>query len=136
MALYAIGWPAEAKRPTDPADRRLADAQRAAIQLLRDGLIELTRAEPLHGSRGSESLHPVAADLSEAILRDGDNWGSGDPEADARRREPHFELGATDSGTQAWLTYAKANGLIGFTKFDRVARRTPKPGQAESPKPD
>jgi hypothetical protein len=103
VALYAIGWPAEAKPPPEPAERRLDEAQRAAIQLLREGLIELTRAEPLDASEAGHRLYPVATEVSEEILQDPRNWGSGDPEADARRREPQFELGATDSGTEAWL---------------------------------
>jgi hypothetical protein len=133
IALYAVGWPPEAIRPSDPADRRLADAQEAAIRLVGDGLLEVVRAEPIPSG---ESLHRVAPEMWEDILSDPRNWGTGDPEFDARQRETHFEVGATEAGTQMWLAYAKAHGLIGFTKFDRLARRVRKrPANADFASP-
>jgi hypothetical protein len=54
--LYAVGWPPEAQRPTCPADRQLQDAQQAAIRLIRDGLLEVTKAEPFdHGTSVGQS---------------------------------------------------------------------------------
>jgi hypothetical protein len=111
----------------------LEDAQQAAMRLLCDGLIEVTKAEPF--KRGHR-LHRVAPELSEDILRDTRNWGSGDPEFDGRQRGPWFEVAATEAGTEVWLAYAKANGLIGFRKFDRVARRvTKRPTEADIANP-
>jgi hypothetical protein len=123
MPLYAIGWPPEAKRPSDPADRQLPDAQQAAIRLLRDGLLEVKKGEAFDGG---VRIHEVDPELWEDILSDPRNWGSGDPELDARESGPHFEVGATEAGTQAWLAYAKHNGLIGFRRFDRSARHVTK----------
>lgn len=131
--FYAVGWPAEARRPSDPADRQLQDAQRAAIRLLRDGLLEVQKSETFDGY---VEIQRVDSELWEDILSDPCNWGSGNPDVDAREPGAHFEVGATEAGTQAWLAYAKENGLIGFAKFDRLARRVPnRPSDADNANP-
>lgn len=123
--LYAVGWPPEAERPTDPADRQLQDAQQAAIRLIGDGLLEVTKAEPFDEGTTRVGVH-VDPELWEGILSDARNWGSGNPDLDARQPGPRFEVGATEAGMRAWRSYAKQNALIGFIKFDRSAKRVPK----------
>lgn len=94
--------------------------------MLRDGLLEVKKSELFADGTG-RGIQRVDPALWEDILKDLDNWGSGDPEFDGRQPGPRFEVEATEAGAQAWLAYARANGLIGFTKFDRLARRVPKP---------
>jgi hypothetical protein len=83
------------------------------------------KAEPFDDGTRCVDIQQVDPELWEDILSDPHNWGSGNPDLDAREPGPHFEVGATEAGTQAWLAYAEDNGLIGFTKFDRLARRVP-----------
>jgi hypothetical protein len=108
----------------------LDEARAAASKLVQDGFLEVTRGE--WRERGVMHEHAVARGLWAEILNDDRNWGTSDVERDARSRDPRFRLAGTEAATRAWIAYAERNGLIGFTAFDRLARRVKKRAPARA----